>query len=137
MEVNFIQAFIGGALIGLGAIVLMLLNGRVAGISGIINGAFSQFSKQGLWRWSFLVGLVAAPLLTAPFGYNLPTSLPINGITLVVAGLIVGIGTQLGSGCTSGHGICGIGRLSKRSIVATMVFMLSAFVTVAITQHVL
>lgn len=137
VETEYIQGFLGGALIGLGAMVLMLLNGRVAGISGIIHGAVSQFSQQNFWRWAFICGLILAPFISAYFGIHLPTSMPIDATTLAIAGLVVGIGTQLGSGCTSGHGICGIGRLSKRSIVATMLFMLSAFVTVAITHHVL
>ena len=141
----FLQAFLGGMLIGLGAILLMLLNGRIAGISGILNGAFSSIStgsfsnfgpflSHGWWRWAFLLGLVLAPFVASIAGYQLPTSLPTDNMTLMIAGLIVGVGTQIGSGCTSGHGICGIGRLSKRSIVATMIFMLSAIITVAITH---
>jgi uncharacterized membrane protein YedE/YeeE len=94
-----------GTLIGLVAILLMLANGRVVGISGIVSTAISSFSRHDLWRWAIIVGLV------------------------------VGIGTQIGSGCASGHGICGIGRLSKRSIVATVTFMLSAMLTMAFVKH--
>ncbi|MGJ8679292.1 YeeE/YedE family protein [Paraglaciecola sp.] len=130
----FIEAFLGGMLIGLGAILLMLLNGRIAGISGILHGALTSFSIASLWRWAFIVGLVLAPLVASFGGFSLPASLPVDLTTLIVAGLIVGVGTKLGSGCTSGHGICGIGRLSKRSIVATMIFMSSAIVTVALTK---
>lgn len=135
----FVEAFIGGMLIGLGGILLMLLNGRIAGISGIVNGALSSFFTkpalaQSWWRWAFILGLVIAPFMASMAGYQLPQSLPTDNMTLMIAGLIVGVGTQIGSGCTSGHGICGIGRLSKRSIVATMIFMLSAIVTVAITS---
>ncbi|MCF2950003.1 YeeE/YedE family protein [Paraglaciecola aquimarina] len=130
----YVEAFVGGMLIGLGAILLMLLNGRIAGISGIVNGALSGFSVQTFWRWAFILGLVVAPFVASITGFTLPTSLPVDTATLVIAGLIVGVGTQIGSGCTSGHGICGIGRLSKRSIVATMIFMGSAITTVAITN---
>jgi uncharacterized membrane protein YedE/YeeE len=135
MQHVFVQAFIGGTLIGLGAILLMLANGRVAGISGIVSTAISSFSRHDLWRWAFIVGLVVAPLITTLLGYSLPDNMPMDNLTLAAAGLVVGIGTQIGSGCTSGHGICGIGRLSKRSMVATVTFMLSAMLTVAFVKH--
>ncbi|MDU0354431.1 YeeE/YedE family protein [Paraglaciecola aquimarina] len=137
MEHNFVHAFIGGMLIGLGAVLLMLTNGRIAGISGIVNRAISSHSIAGLWRWGFILGLIVAPFVTSLWGFKLPESLPLDFFTLAISGLIVGIGTQIGSGCTSGHGICGIGRLSKRSIVATMTFMFSAMAVVTITRHVL
>lgn len=141
MNELFVEAFIGGMLIGLGAILLMLLNGRIAGISGIVNGALSSFFTkpalaQSWWRWAFIGGLVMAPFIASIAGYQLPQSLPVDITTLSIAGLIVGVGTQIGAGCTSGHGICGIGRLSKRSIVATMIFMLSAIITVALVRFV-
>lgn len=135
MDTNFLYAFLGGALIGTGAIILMLTNGRIAGVSGIVSGAISSVNKIHLWRWGFILGLIFAPWLTAMFGFSLPSSLPTDNLTLAVAGLIVGVGTQIGAGCTSGHGICGIGRLSKRSIVATATFMSVAIMTVSIIRH--
>jgi uncharacterized membrane protein YedE/YeeE len=137
MESIYLQAFIGGLLIGAAALILMLFNGRVAGISGITQSAFSSLAPANWWCWLFLVGLVVAPLITTLFGYGLPISIPVGLPQLAIAGLIVGFGTSCGSGCTSGHGICGIGRLSKRSLVATLTFMLSAIFTVAIANHVI
>jgi len=137
MESIYLQAFVGGLLIGAAALILMLFNGRIAGISGITHGAITSLATENWWRWLFLVGLIVAPVITALFGYGLPTSIPVDLELLAIAGLIVGFGTHYGSGCTSGHGICGIGRLSKRSIVATCTFMLSAIVTVAIVNHVI
>ncbi|WP_137167302.1 YeeE/YedE family protein [Salinimonas lutimaris] len=130
----FAQAFIGGLLIGTGAVVLMLFNGRVAGISGITASALSKPAGQHLWRYAFLAGLVLAPFITAPLGYALPVPLPGDAILLAVAGLLVGIGTRLGTGCTSGHGICGLGRLSLRSLVATITFMVTAILTVLVLR---
>ena len=132
----FVQAFIGGILIGCGAILLMITNGKIAGISGITHSVITSLSSENAWRWSFLVGLIVAPLVAAQFGFALPDSVPISVTVLAIAGFLVGVGTRIGSGCTSGHGICGIGRLSKRSIVATLTFMASAIVTVAIVHHV-
>lgn len=137
MESIFLQAFIGGLLIGVASLLLMLVNGRVAGISGITHSAITSLSRTNWWRWLFLAGLIVAPLITALFGYGLPISIPVGLPQLAIAGLLVGIGTHYGSGCTSGHGICGIGRLSKRSLVATFTFMLSAVVTVAVVNHVM
>lgn len=149
----FLQAFLGGGLIGLGAFALMLFNGRIAGISGITFGAiFSQSngskdsnSENRKWRWFFILGLVIAPLITRVFGFSLPDTFPnafgassnhiVNISLMVIGGLLVGFGTNLGSGCTSGHGICGISRLSGRSITATCVFMISAIITVALIKH--
>lgn len=130
----FGQAFIGGLLIGTGAIVLMLFNGRIAGISGITTSALSKPARQHLWRYAFIAGLVLAPFITAPLGFALPVSLPGDAILLAVAGLLVGIGTGLGTGCTSGHGICGLGRLSVRSLIATITFMVTAILTVLVLR---
>lgn len=132
----YIQALLGGALIGLGAALLMLTLGKIAGISGITHSAITSLSKDNYWRWAFLIGLIVAPLLSAPFGFTLPDTVPVSYITLAIGGLLVGVGTRIGSGCTSGHGICGIGRLSKRSIVATCTFMLTAIITVTLMRHV-
>ncbi len=129
------QALAGGILLGLGALMLMLFNGRIAGISGILYGAISN--SNGVWRWAFLAGIVLGPALTAPFGVTLPANLPVDGYLLALSGLLVGFGTRYGSGCTSGHGICGIGRLSGRSILATCVFMALAIITVFIIRHLL
>ncbi|WP_018981385.1 YeeE/YedE family protein [Salinimonas chungwhensis] len=132
----FVQAFIGGMLIGTGAILLMLFNGRIAGISGITASAFTTRMAEGGWRWAFLTGLIIAPLLTAQAGFTLPEKIPGSLLTLTLAGVLVGAGTRLGSGCTSGHGICGLSRLSFRSLIATFIFMASAVVTVSLVRYV-
>lgn len=133
-----LSAAIGGALIGLSAVLLMLLTGRIAGISGIFSGLLNLRGEDKGWRIAFIAGLVLAPVIAGAIGYGMtPPKLPANWAVIVVAGLLVGFGTRLGGGCTSGHGICGIGRLSLRSIVATIVFMATAVITVAITHHVL
>lgn len=137
MESIYLQALIGGVLIGVAALLLMLANGRVAGISGITHSAITSLAPSNVWRWLFLAGLMIAPLITVLFGYGLPSSVPVGLTQMAIGGLLVGIGTRYGSGCTSGHGICGIGRLSKRSIVATLTFMLSAIVTVTFVNHVI
>lgn len=132
------SAAIGGALIGLSAVLLMLLTGRIAGISGIFGGLLNVRSEDKGWRIAFIAGLILAPLIAGAIGYGMaPPKLPANWIVIVAAGLLVGVGTRLGGGCTSGHGICGIGRLSLRSIVATVVFMVTAVATVAVTRHML
>jgi uncharacterized membrane protein YedE/YeeE len=133
----YLQALAGGALLGLGAILLMLTLGKIAGISGITHAAITSLATENYWRWAFLLGLIAAPLLSAPFGFSLPKDVPASYGTLAIAGLLVGLGTRIGSGCTSGHGICGIGRLSKRSFVATGTFMLTAIITVTFVRHLL
>jgi uncharacterized protein len=132
-----ISAAIGGALIGLSAVLLMLFTGRIAGISGIVAGLINPQTSDRNWRVAFIAGLIAAPLAAVIAGYGVPTpQMPQSYISIVVGGLLVGFGTRLGSGCTSGHGICGIARLSPRSIVATGVFMLAAIIVVALTHHV-
>ena len=133
-----ISAAIGGALIGLSAVLLMLSTGRVAGMSGIFSGLLNLRGEDKDWRIAFLAGLILAPILAGLFGYGMAQPvLPSNWIVIVVAGLLVGFGTRLGGGCTSGHGICGIARLSPRSVAATVVFIVMAIITVAITRHVL
>lgn len=133
-----VSAAIGGALIGLSAVFLMLSTGRIAGISGIFSGLLNVRGEDKGWRIAFIAGLILAPVIAGFIGYGMsPPKLPLNWAVIVVAGLLVGFGTRLGGGCTSGHGICGIGRLSPRSIAATVVFMVTAIVTVAITRHVL
>ena len=130
-----VSAAIGGALIGLSAVALMLLTGRIAGISGIVGGLLSGTRDSG-WRIAFVLGLVLAPFAGALAGHPLPTpAMPASWTLVIIAGALVGFGTRLASGCTSGHGICGIARLSRRSIAATVMFMLSAIVVVALTRH--
>jgi uncharacterized membrane protein YedE/YeeE len=125
----------GGVLIGVAAAMLLLLSGRIAGISGILGGLLEWPKGDISWRLAFLLGLVAAPL-----AYSLVAPLPVVQVdagtgTLVVAGLLVGIGTRYGSGCTSGHGVCGLSRLSPRSLAATAAFMLAGFATVFVVRH--
>ena len=129
------SALIGGMLIGLAAAMFALLNGRVAGISGVLGGLFNPMRGDIGWRVAFVGGLVVAPL-----GYGLFATLPAvqidaSYVALVVAGLLVGVGTRYGYGCTSGHGVCGLSRLSPRSLVATLAFMGAGFVTVFVLRH--
>jgi uncharacterized protein len=131
-----ISAAIGGGLIGLSAVLLMLLNGRIAGITGVFAGLIDPVSTDRGWRATFIVGLIAAPLTATLLGYGIPVPhLPPSFTVIAAAGLLVGFGTRLSNGCTSGHGICGIARLSPRSLVATGIFMFAAIVVVAITRH--
>lgn len=135
-EFTPLMSFVGGAMIGLSALLLLLLSGRIAGISGIVGQLISQPGSDSGWRIAFIVGLVlAGPVMLLTTG-----SVPAAQVTgswwlLIPAGLLVGFGTRLGSGCTSGHGICGLARLSTRSIAATGVFMATAFVTVFVARH--
>jgi uncharacterized membrane protein YedE/YeeE len=133
-----VSAAIGGALIGLAAVLLMLLTGRIAGISGIFGGCLNLESGDKGWRLAFIAGLVLAPLTGGLARVPIPyPEMPNNWIVIVAAGLLVGFGTRLGGGCTSGHGVCGIARLSPRSIAATAIFMGVAVAVVALTRHVL
>lgn len=133
-----ITSTLGGVLIGIAAAGLLMFHGRIAGISGIAGGIFRREAGDIAWRVMFLIGLFAAG---GAWSYFRPTDYAFgierSTIALVVAGLAVGVGTQLGSGCTSGHGVCGIGRFSKRSTVATMTFMATAAVTVFVVNEVL
>ncbi|MBK8009692.1 MAG: YeeE/YedE family protein [Rhizobiales bacterium] len=135
--VNFtpLSALLGGALIGLAAALLINVNGRVMGASGILGGLFSA-NADWPWRLSFLAGLIAPAIAMNAIGAPKPVLLA-GTSTLIVAGILVGFGTRLGSGCTSGHGICGIARISPRSIVATLVFMLAGIATVYVVRHAL
>ena len=130
------SALLGGLLIGIASALLMVLNGRVAGISGILGGALAGSVADTAWRLAFLAGLIAAPILMIGVGRSVPKpQMPAGWLVVVAAGLLVGFGARLGGGCTSGHGVCGIARLSARSIAATLIFMASAIVVVAITRH--
>ncbi|BBM04082.1 YeeE/YedE family protein [Microbulbifer sp. GL-2] len=129
-------AFTGGALIGLASVLLLLFNGRIAGISGIIGGLLDRASGIG-WRLAFIAGMLIAPLAWQVFS-ALPTiEIEAGYPTLIAAGLLVGFGSRYGSGCTSGHGVCGLSRLSIRSLVATLVFMTAGFATVFVVRHLL
>jgi uncharacterized membrane protein YedE/YeeE len=133
-----VSAAIGGALIGLSAVLLALFTGHIAGVSGIFAGLINPQTSDRPWRAAFIAGLIAAPVIVTPVGYAVPVpQMPGSYVTIVIGGLLVGFGTRLGSGCTSGHGICGVARLSPRSIVATFVFMATAIGVVAVTHHVL
>jgi len=140
MEIDFVaftpvSALIGGALIGLAAGLLILLNGRIAGISGIVSGLLRPRSSETGWRIAFVAGLILAPLAWTLFAALPPINIDADYPLLILAGLIVGISTRYGAGCTSGHGVCGLSRLSPRSLVATLAFMFSGFVTVFVTRH--
>jgi len=136
-EFTPVSALIGGALIGLSAALLVLLNGRVAGISGIFGGCLVVGASDRDWRLAFIAGLLAGPLFGALIGYPLPApKMPTSWLTIIAAGLLVGFGTRLGGGCTSGHGVCGVSRLSQRSIAATAIFMLTAIIVVFFARHV-
>jgi uncharacterized membrane protein YedE/YeeE len=129
-EFTPLSALAGGVLIGLAAALLLVANGRIAGISGILGGLFSPVRDERNWRLAFTAGLLGAGAFAAFFLPGSIGSSPRSLVTLVVGGLLVGIGTRLGSGCTSGHGVCGVGRLSPRSIVATLTFIALGIVAV-------
>ncbi|QCY12481.1 YeeE/YedE family protein [Pseudomonas sp. MPC6] len=132
-----LSAVVGGLMIGTAAVLFVLFNGRIAGISGIVGGVLRPLAGDVAWRIAFVLGLLMAPLL-----YRLIAPLPKLQIDagyplLIVAGVLVGIGTRYGAGCTSGHGVCGLSRLSARSGVATVVFMSAGFITVFVVRHLL
>ena len=135
--VNFTpwSAAIGGILIGLAAAILLILNGRIAGISGILAGVLKHVKGDTAWKLAFIVGILVAPLLFTAFVYAPEVTITTSTPLLIAAGLLVGFGTRLGGGCTSGHGICGMARFSRRSIIAVVIFMLVAFITVAVINH--
>lgn len=130
-------ALAGGALIGLAAALLWLLNGRIAGISGVLGGLLKPVRGDIAWRIAFVLGIMAAPLVYALIATPVTPQIDASFPVLIVAGLLVGVGTRYGSGCTSGHGVCGVSRLSPRSLVATACFMAAGFVTVWLIRHVL
>ncbi len=131
------SALLGGSLIGLAASILVLFNGRVLGVSGLFSGTWSGAVGDKAWRWMALLGLAAAPWLYRLVGETVPVVQSPAWMGVIVAGLLVGFGTRLGSGCTSGHGVCGVSRLSPRSLVATLMFMASGFLTVFVLRHLL
>lgn len=132
------ESLLGGMLLGVSATLLLLFNGKIAGISGILTGLLSSEKGDYVWRWLFVIGMIAGGALSVKlFDIPLPDMSNTSLIGYITAGALVGVGTRLGNGCTSGHGICGIGRLSKRSIVATCVFMFVAALTVYVRQHII
>ncbi len=130
-----VSALAGGMLIGLAASAMVLLNGRIAGICGIVGGLLQPIWGDVAWRAAFIVGLVAAPLLYGLFSALPPLRIDADWGALVVAGLLVGVGTRYGSGCTSGHGVYGLSRLSPRSLAATVAFMGAGFFVVFLMRH--
>ncbi|HFN0890723.1 TPA: YeeE/YedE family protein [Vibrio parahaemolyticus] len=130
------ESLFGGILLGISATILLLVKGKIAGISGIMNGIMSPKKGDYSWRLLFAVGMIAGGLISVlMLGVAVPSTANLSLGMVIAAGLLVGIGTRLGNGCTSGHGICGMGRLSKRSIVATCVFMAVAGLTVFVRLH--
>jgi uncharacterized membrane protein YedE/YeeE len=126
-----LRAITGGMLIGAGSATLLLLNGRIAGVSGILGNVLRESIGEQGWRIAFLLGLLV-PALILGTG---PAHLPPHWLWAIVSGLLVGAGTQIGSGCTSGHGVCGLANLSTRSLVATLLFMTTAIITVLVVRH--
>lgn len=132
-----VASLAGGLMIGIAAALFLLLNGRIAGISGIIGGLLRPVRGDIVWRVAFILGILSAPLL-----FRAVSPLPVAEVAagypiLIIAGLLVGIGTRYGSGCTSGHGVCGLSRRSPRSLAATAAFMLAGFATVYVARHLL
>ena len=139
METSFtpLASALGGMLIGLSALLLLLFNGRIAGLSGIMGGLLPPFPGDWRWRLAFLGGAILAPALYRTVTGPVAFAVPAGTLALTLGGIVVGIGVTMGNGCPSGHGICGIGRLSVRSIVATLSFMATALVTVFLIRHIL
>jgi uncharacterized protein len=131
------SAIIGGVVIGLAAALFVLVNGRMAGVSGIVGGMLHPRAGDLAWRLAFIAGLLLAPLAYATVALQTSAMIDASYPVLVVAGLLVGIGTRYAGGCTSGHGVCGLSRLSPRSLVATLSFMAAGFVTVYVVRHVI
>ena len=132
-----IQSLIGGILIGLSAVFLMALHGRVAGMTGILTGIIPPAAPDWPWRAAFLAGAIVAPVIYLAAGGAIPFEVPVSTAALAIGGLLVGIGVHFGNGCPSGHGICGLARLSPRSLAAVLTFMLAAFAAVFVVRHVI
>jgi len=137
-EFTPLSGLLGGMLIGIASVIMLWGSGRITGISGIFGGLLTPARGDLGWRIAFIGGLVIGGLLWMQFsGEPLPVDLQVSWPTMLFAGLLVGFGTRLGSGCTSGHGVCGIGRLSPRSLVATLTFMIAAVATTFVSRHLL
>ena len=132
-----IQSLIGGSIIGIAVSLLLLFNGKVLGVSGILGELFNHPLSKNYWRLFFVLGLLISPLIYSIFHPIPLIEISSNKLLIIVAGLLVGFGSRLGSGCTSGHGVCGLARLSLRSFIATMTFIFFGFVTVFVIQKVL
>jgi uncharacterized membrane protein YedE/YeeE len=131
MNTSILYPLIGGGIIGLAVSIMLLFNGRVTGISGIVASALSRPSAEGLWRWLFLGGMIAGGFIMGRLKPEAFANLSGRSTPLIIlAGLLVGYGTVMGGGCTSGHGVCGMSRLSVRSLIATFIFMLFGFLSV-------
>ncbi|WP_299493343.1 YeeE/YedE family protein [uncultured Shewanella sp.] len=135
-QLTWLSAILGGLTLSVSALALLYFNGRITGVSGILYGSFSVSLSKEYWRIFFIIGLIISPFFSAILGFHLPTQIDLSWEAIAIGGFLVGLGTQLGSGCTSGHGICGIGRLSIRSIIATSIFMITAMITVFILKWV-
>lgn len=141
-EFTPLASLFGGVLIGLSAVMVMLFFGRIAGIVGITGGALSSMiptrdtAFDWAWRLAFVAGLITAPLIMMGMGHEIAQTVPSNLFGMAAAGLLVGVGTAMGSGCTSGHGVCGLARLSPRSLAAVLTFMAFAGATVFVIRHV-
>ena len=133
MNESYANGLIGGMLIGLAAVLMYWFNGRIMGVSGIVSRLLSKPDQDYRWRLAFVIGLVSGGFIYQ-FKYPVTIVMDASGLSLIIAGLLVGAGTVIGNGCTSGHGICGLARLSKRSIVATIVFMAAGILTVWIRK---
>lgn len=133
---QFVLALIGGGLVGLAAVMMMALKGRIAGVSGILTGSLTESGGERMWRILFIAGVIVGGAIPVMLSSDFKPPIPQSGTLLtIIGGLAVGIGTGLGSGCTSGHGICGISRLSLRSIIATCTFMAAGFICVYLLKH--
>jgi uncharacterized membrane protein YedE/YeeE len=130
-------SLLGGVLAGAASALFILNNGRIAGISGILGGLLNPRKDDIIWRIAFLLGLIAAPTVTFMFMPAPEVTIEAETATLLIAGILVGVGTRYGSGCTSGHGICGLSRLSPRSLIATLSFMVAGMAVVFVMRHIL
>ena len=130
-------ALLGSIIIGIAAALLLLLNGRIAGVSGVLGGLLHPLKGEVSWRLAFVLGLIVSPIVYTLFTPLPPSRVGADVNMLIAAGLLVGLGTRYAAGCTSGHGVCGLSRFSLRSLVATLVFMAAGFITVYVTRHVL
>jgi uncharacterized protein len=128
-------SLLGGIMIGLSAVILMAFNGRIAGMTAMLGGVLEPKNPDSPWRIAFLAGAIAAPLIATLLGAEFAFASPTTGVALAIGGVIVGVGVTYGSGCTSGHGVCGLARLSPRSLVATLTFMATTFATVTLIRH--
>ncbi|MCL1124623.1 YeeE/YedE family protein [Shewanella surugensis] len=135
-QLTLMNSVIGGLILAASALTLLFFTGRITGVSGILHGLWQTTFSIEYWRITFILGLIISPFFSAIIGFNLPDQIDMSWSAISAGGLLVGLGTRVGSGCTSGHGICGIGRLSLRSIVATSMFITTAMITVLLLKFV-